>query len=403
MIPYGRQTIVQSDIEAVVRALKSDFLTQGPMLPAFEQEVCSKVGAQHAIGVNSATSALHLACLALGIGPGDTVWTSPNSFVASANCALYCGASVDFVDIDPQTLCLSVENLETKLRECRKSGKPLPKAVIPVHFGGQSCDMPSLHKLAQAYQFHIIEDASHAIGARVHWPHQSESCFVGDCQFSDITVFSFHPVKIITTGEGGMATTNCPQLANRLQKLRSHGITRIPTEMDGETDGDWYYQMLELGLNYRLTDIQAALGLSQLARLDDYVSERQRLAAFYLETLQSVFTRLGVPLPRLQMEPAFSSGARHLFVVRVPRDTRARCFQALRGAGFGVNVHYIPIHCQPFYQKLGFQRTDFPESVRYYEEALSLPLFPGLSERDIESCVTTLAHVMSDPGKPKAG
>lgn len=396
MIPYGRQSISLEDITAVVHTLESDHLTQGPVAPAFEEAVSSKVGAEHAVAVNSATSALHLACLALDVGPGDVVWTSPNSFVASANCARYCGATVDFVDIDPKTLCLSVEKLEHKLKDCRKSGKCLPKVVIPVHFGGQSCDMPALYRLARLFNFSIVEDASHAIGARVIWPGEPNPRFVGDCQFSDISVFSFHPVKIITTGEGGMALTNNPELASRMRRLRSHGITRDRAEMIDKPEGDWYYQMLELGLNYRLTDIQAALGLSQLGRLDDFVYERQRLAAQYVEILQSVFLSLDTPAPGLQVEPSFSKGARHLFVVRVPKEKRGQCFHTLRSSGFGVNVHYIPIPCQPYYRKLGFQPEGFPEALCYYEEGLSLPLFPGLSQENIHSCVLALAKCLSD-------
>ncbi len=397
LIPYGRQSISQEDVESVVRTLESDFLTQGPLVPAFEEAVCSKIGSKYGVAVNSATSALHLACLALGVGPGDVVWTSPNSFVASANCARYCGASVDFVDIDPETLCLSIEKLERKLEDCRKSGKSLPKVVIPVHFGGQSCDMHALHRLGKLFKFSILEDSSHAIGAKVVWPGESSPRFVGDCHYSDISVFSFHPVKIITTGEGGMATTNDPKLASRMRRLRSHGVTRDRDEMIGESEGDWYYQMLELGLNYRLTEIQAALGLSQLGRLDEFVRERQSLARQYIETLHTTFSNPDTPAPGLQTEPSFSMGARHLFVVRVPPEKKGQCFDGLRSAGFGVNVHYIPIPYQPYYRKLGFQPTHFPEALRYYREGLSLPLFPGLSRDHIELCVSALAKCLSDP------
>ena len=380
MIPYGRQEITAEDIDAVVAVLKSDFLTQGPTVPAFEKAVASYCSAGHAVAVNSATSALHIACLALGLGPGDILWTSPITFVASANCALYCGAEVDFVDIDSKTYNLSSERLEEKLKKAAESGK-LPKIVVPVHLCGQPCDMKRIWELSREYGFRIIEDASHAIGAR----YQEEP--VGNCRYSDITVFSFHPVKIITTGEGGMALTNDDALASKMALLRSHGITRDPDQMTHEPDGSWYYQQIELGFNYRMTDIQAALGSSQLARLEQYVGKRRDLSRRYDELLH------GLPLTTPWQHPDGSS-AYHLYPVRLDLsgspERHRQVFECLRARGIGANLHYIPIHLQPFYMNRGYSEGDFPEAEKYYEEAISLPMYPGLSDSEQEEVINSL-------------
>ncbi len=369
MIPYGRQSISEDDIQAVVDVLRSDYLTQGPVVPAFESAVAKYCKAKHAVAVNSATSALHIACLALGVGPGDIVWTSPITFVASANCALYCGAQVDFVDIDPNTYNLSVEQLALKLETAEKQGK-LPKVVIPVHLCGQSCDMSAIFALSQRYGFKVIEDASHAIGGR----YKNEP--VGNCKYSDITVFSFHPVKIITTGEGGMALTNQTLLANRMQQLRSHGITRNAEEMTQMPDGSWYYQQISLGFNYRITDIQAALGLSQMPRLDEFVTKRHEIARQY----DLFFADIPVMTP-WQHPDVYS--AFHLYVIRLPigNKNHREVFESLRAEGVGVNLHYIPIYRQPYYEQFGYNRSDYPEAEKYYAEAISIPIFPSLSNQ----------------------
>ena len=369
-IPYGRQDINQADIDAVVAVLRSDFLTQGPAVGAFQKAVADYCGAQHAVAVNSATSALHIACLALGVGNGDSVWTTPITFVASANCALYCGASVDFVDIDPRTYNLSVERLAEKLALAEKTGN-LPKVVIPVHLCGQPCDMAGIHALSQQYGFKIIEDAAHAIGGK----YKDEP--IGNGRYSDITVFSFHPVKIITTGEGGMAVTNDTTLADQMVRLRSHGITRDPAEMTHATDGPWYYQQLYLGFNYRMTDLQAALGLSQMQRLDEFVAKRHDLAAHY----DKLFENSPVSVP--WQHPDSYSGL-HLYVIRLPQDkgkfNRREVFERLWTNGIGVNLHYIPIYRHPYYARMGFTPTDFPEAERYYAEVITLPMYPTLTK-----------------------
>lgn len=379
-IPYGRQDITEADIEAVVEVLRSDFLTQGPTVPAFEKAVATYCGVKHAMAANSATSALHIACLALGVGPGDYVWTSPITFVASANCARYCGAEVDFVDIDPRTYNMSVERLTEKLAYAETQGK-LPKVVIPVHLCGQPCEMEAIHALSKRYGFQIIEDASHAIGGR----YKGEP--IGNCRYSAITVFSFHPVKVITTGEGGMALTNDSGLAVHLARLRSHGITREAGEMTHAPDGPWYYQQIELGFNYRMTDIQAALGLSQMKRLDEFVAKRHSLAAQYEKLLENV------PVTRPWQHSDGYSGL-HLYVIRLQLDiikaAHKELFERLRIAGIGVNLHYIPVYRQPYYAKMGFNPADFPESERYYKEAISLPMFPGLTDEQQAEVVQRL-------------
>lgn len=370
MIPYGRQDISEADIQAVVDVLRSDFLTQGPAVPAFEKAVAEYCGVQQAVAVNSATSALHLACLALDVGPGDRVWTSPITFVASANCARYCGAQVDFVDIDPRTYNMSVERLAEKLAQAETSGC-LPKVLIPVHLSGQSCDMASIYKLSQRYGFKIIEDASHAIGGKYR------GAPVGNCRYSHITVFSFHPVKIITTAEGGMAVTNDVRLAKRMQLLRSHGITRESSEMTRESDGPWYYQQIALGFNYRMTDLQAALGLSQMQRLDEFVTRRHAIFRRYNERLA------GWPVDTPWQHPESYSGL-HLYVIRLKpgqiRKTHREVFEAMRAVGIGVNLHYIPVYRQPYYEGLGFKSGYCPEAERYYVETISLPMYPSLTE-----------------------
>lgn len=366
-IPYGRQSLDDEDLDAVRQVLCSDWLTQGPAVPRFEQALTRHCGAAHAVAVNSATAALHVACLALGVGPGDRVWTSPNTFVASANCARYCGAEVDFVDVEADTGNMSVAALEQRLEQAARDGT-LPKVVIPVHFAGQSCDMPAIAALAERYGFAVIEDASHAVGGTAHGQ------VVGDCRWSAITVFSFHPVKIVTTGEGGAALTNDPALAARMARLRSHGITRDPAEMEFPNAAPWYYEQVELGFNYRLTDMQAALGASQLRRLDDFVRRRRAIADAYDRELAGIDGV--VPLAR---RPGVQSSW-HLYVVRSPR--RDALFAELRAAGIGVQVHYAPVHCQPYYRRLGFGPGRFPNAEAHGAEALSLPLFPTLSDDD---------------------
>lgn len=384
MIPYGKQEITQEDIDQVIKVLKSDFITQGLKVPEFEAAVSRYCGAKHGLAVNSGTSALHIACLALGVGKDDVVWTSPITFVASANCARYCGAEVDFVDIDPMTYNLCADTLEEKLKLANKNGC-LPKVVIPVHLCGQSCDMKRIRELADVYGFSIIEDACHAIGGKY------EDLPVGCCQYSDITVFSFHPVKIITTAEGGMAVTNNDQLAAKMELLRSHSITRDPEKLHGDSHGPWYYQQLGLGFNYRLTDLQAALGLSQLQRIDTYVDLRQQIAGEYDQLLSG----LPVNLP-FRFSKSYSSF--HLYVVRLRLDeltrSKLQIFSALRSAGVGVHVHYIPVHTQPYYQRCGFVAGTFPEAERYYNEALSLPVFPTLSKEEQQYVAASLSDIL---------
>ncbi len=381
MIPYGKQSIDQADIDAVVEVLNSDFLTQGPKVPEFEQAVANYCGADFGVAANSATSALHIACKALDLGPGDWLWTSPNTFVASANAGLYCGAQVDFVDIDQQTYNLCPQALEDKLIRAENKGN-LPKIVMPVHFAGQSCDMQAIYKLSQKYGFKILEDASHAIGGKyLDRP-------VGSCQFSDITVFSFHPVKIITTAEGGLATTNQPKLAEKMQLLRSHAVTRDESLMDKETEGSWYYQQIELGFNYRMTELQAALGLSQLRHLDKFIENRHQHAVSYDQELE----KLPLQLPWQSID---SYSAYHLYPIVVElTDSSARklLFDYMRSNGIGVNVHYIPVHTQPYYKKMGFNIGDFPNAERYYQRAISIPLFSQMTEKQRYQVVETIQN-----------
>jgi UDP-4-amino-4,6-dideoxy-N-acetyl-beta-L-altrosamine transaminase len=388
MIPYGRQDVTQADIDAVVTVLQSDFLTQGPVVPRFETAVATLVGARHAVAVNSATSALHIACMALGLGPGDILWTVPNTFVASSNCALYCGASVDFVDIDPRTWNMSVERLEEKLEQAQRQQR-LPKVVVPVHFSGQPTEQERISELARRYGFRIIEDASHAIGAaRAGEP-------VGSNRWSDITVLSFHPVKIVTTGEGGMALTNDAALAESLAMLRTHGITRDPARWKNpgaQDQGAWYYEQQVLGYNYRLTEIHAALGISQLGRLEGYVTRRNELARRYDAALA------GLPLQLPFVEPQNRS-AFHLYVVRLlpavlARRSHADVFAALRAQGVGVNLHYIPVHLQPYYQELGFRSGQYPQAEAYAATALTLPLYPTMTEQKQDAVVAALREVL---------
>ena len=382
MIPYGRQHIVDDDVDAVVRTLRSDFLTQGPAVPAFERAVAEYTGAAHAVAVNSATSALHVACMALGLGAGDTLWTSPNTFLASANCARYCGAGVDFVDVDPASYNLSPVALAAKLERAQREGR-LPKAVVAVHFAGESCDMCAIRALSKQYGFAVIEDASHAIGALYAGRP------VGCGEFSDITVFSFHPVKIVTTAEGGMALTNDAELAAAMQLHRSHGMTRDAALMQGESEGPWYYQQVALGYNYRLTDLQAVLGLSQLQRLEIYVARRQAIAERY-DTLLA-----GLPLTRPQ-RAADRRSALHLYPV-VLHDTwrRRQVFEALRAADIGVNVHYIPVHLQPYYRQLnGSGPGDFPHAEAYYAGAISLPIYYTLTDAQQDHVVAALRSAL---------
>ena len=384
-IPYGRQEITDDDIEHVLQVLHSEWITQGPIAPQFEQQVAQYCQAQYGVAVNSATSALHIACLALGLGEGDWLWTSPITFVASANCGLYCGAKIDFVDIDPETYNLCPKALEQKLIAAEKSGR-LPKVVIPVHMAGQSCDLKSIDALAKKYHFKIIEDASHAIGGQyLNQP-------IGQCRFSDITVFSFHPVKIITSGEGGMAVTNNKQYADKMGQLRQHGITRETNQMTEEPDGPWYYQQIDLGFNYRLSDIHAALGLSQLQRLDQYVTIRQTLAARYTEFLADL--PISCPLQHVDCYSAF-----HLYIIRIDRQKNTTShldvFKLLTEKGIGVNLHYIPVHLQPFYQRMGFKQGDFPNAESYYQQAITLPLYPTLTHQQQDQVIAALTEVLA--------
>ncbi|CAH1535364.1 Putative FlmB [Vibrio owensii] len=384
MIPYGKQEISQGDIDAVINVLKSDFLTQGPQVPAFEKALTDYTGVSHALAANSATSALHIACMALGLSEGDWLWTSPVTFVASANCGLYCGAQVDFVDIDPDTYNMCPEALATKLKQAKLENR-LPKVVVPVHLCGQPCDMKAIKALSEEYGFAIIEDASHAIGGRY------QDTVIGSCEYSDITVFSFHPVKIVTTAEGGAALTNNAQLAEKMALFRSHGITRDDALMTEPSHGGWYYQQIELGYNYRMTELQAALGVSQMERLDDFVEARHRLAMRYNDKLSAL------PVVCPYQLPETYSGL-HLYVIRLELDKIAlshrEVFTALLENGIGVNLHYIPVHTQSYYQAMGFKQGDFPQAESYYSEAISLPMFHLMTEEQQDEVVQVLAKVL---------
>ena len=384
MIPYGRQEITQDDIEAVVEVLQSDFLTQGPKVFAFESAVSNHVGAKYALAMNSATSALHVACLALGLKQGDTLWTTPVTFVASANCGLYCGAKVDFVDIDNHTYNISVDALKAKLK-LADAANTLPKILVAVHLCGQPCEMEEIYSLSRKYGFSVIEDASHAIGGK----YKDE--YIGNCAFSDITIFSFHPVKIITTAEGGMALTNDENLHKKMDLLRSHGITRDPSMMTHEPDGPWYYQQIDLGFNYRMTELQAALGISQMTRLNAFIEKRHDLASRYNDLLAN----LPITLP--WQHPDSYSGL-HLYVIRLKLNNISKAhievFKELREKGIGVNLHYIPVHLQPYYQQFGFKYGDFPNAEQYYAEAISLPMFHGMTIEQQDEVVSVLASIV---------
>jgi len=382
MIPYGRQDIQKEDIDAVIDVLKSDFLTQGPIVPRFESGLANIGKCKYATVVNSATSALHIACLALGVSEGDYVWTVPNSFVASANCALYCGANVDFVDIDLKTNNMSIEKLEEKLISAKKAQK-LPKVVIPVHLAGEPCDMAAIKKLSLEYNFKIIEDASHAIGGI----YQGNP--IGSCEYSDVTVFSFHPVKIVTSGEGGAVLTNSTQLDQKLKLLRSHGITRDQKFMCNINEAGWYYEQIALGFNYRMTDIHAALGLSQLSRLEEYINKRHDIANIYDAQFEQ--TRIQKPYRNPNNKSAL-----HLYVVQVDPQKHNYVFHSLRKENIGVNLHYIPIHTQPYYQNLGFSWGDFPNSEAYYKKAISLPIYPKLSKDELNSVIDAVKMYNDD-------
>ena len=386
MLSYGKQSISEDDIQAVVDILRSDFLTQGPSVEQFESKVAMKVGALNAVAVNSATSALHLACLALDLEAGDIVWTSPNSFVASSNCALYCGATVDFVDIDPLSYNMSVEKLDEKLRYAKANGQ-LPKIVIPVHMCGQSCDMDKIHILSKKYGFSIIEDASHAIGGKY------KDDFVGSCKYSDVCIFSFHPVKIITTGEGGMALTNNKNIAEKMRLLRSHGVTRDQQHFvqPAYDDGAWYYQQISLGFNYRMCDIQAALGSSQMDMLDRFIDKRNQIALQYIKGFKDT------PFLELPSVPSDCVSSFHLYIVQIKfsKDlSKSELFKKMKDMGVGLNCHYIPIHTQPYYASLGFNVGDFPVSEQYYQMAVTLPLHPSMSQDDINLVINSLNSIL---------
>lgn len=381
MIYYGKQNIDQKDIQAVVDVLDSDFLTQGPAIEQFERKVAAYCGAKYAVAVTNATSALHIACKAAGLGHGDVLWTSPITFTASANCGRYCGATVDFVDIDNDTYNMSVAALEAKLKVLKETGGKIPKVVVPVHLAGQSCDMERIFKLSHDYGFTVLEDASHAIGA------DYKDTKVGSCKYSDMTVFSFHPVKIITTGEGGMVLTNTEELYKKLVLYRSHGITRDAELMTHEADGPWYYQQIDLGYNYRMTDIQAALGCSQMDRLNEFVARRRYLVDRYNEKLKGL--PIKIPYVINDANPSW-----HLYIARVDFSklsiTKTELFSNMKKKGVMLNLHYIPVHTQPYYEQLGFKKGDFPVSESYYEEAFTLPLYYNLTEEQQDEVINAL-------------
>ena len=392
MIPYGHQDISEEDIEAVVEVLRSDYLTQGPAVPVFEQAICDYTEAKYGVAVNSGTSALHIACLALELGKGDWLWTTPITFVASANCGLYCDAKVDFVDIDPITWNLSAEKLEEKLKEAEREGK-LPKVIVAVHLCGLSCDMEKISNLSKQYGFSIIEDASHALGGQ----YQEKN--IGNGQYSDISTFSFHPIKNITTGEGGMAVTNNPELAEKMRRLRSHGITSDPALMTHSKDGLWYYQQIELGFNYRMSDLHAALGISQLKRLDEFIANRRSIAKRYDQALSG----LSLQLPsKSKTNSEDSSSAYHLYIIRLQnsqgKSDRKILLEALRDKDVQAHVHYIPLHTQPYYQQFGFKEGDFPEAENYYSEAMTLPIYSAMSSIEQDTVVRELKAELQSLG-----
>jgi len=392
MIPYGHQDISEEDIEAVVEVLRSDYLTQGPAVPVFEQVICDYTEAKYGVAVNSGTSALHIACLALELGKGDWLWTTPITFVASANCGLYCDAKVDFVDIDPITWNLSAEKLEEKLKEAEREGK-LPKVIVAVHLCGLSCDMEKISNLSKQYGFSIIEDASHALGGQ----YQEKN--IGNGQYSDISTFSFHPIKNITTGEGGMAVTNNPELAEKMRRLRSHGITSDPALMTHSKDGLWYYQQIELGFNYRMSDLHAALGISQLKRLDEFIANRRSIAKRYDQAL----SELPLQLPsKSKTNSEESSSAYHLYIIRLQnsqrKSDRKTVLEALRDKDIQAHVHYIPLHTQPYYQQFGFKEGDFPEAENYYSEAMTLPIYSAMSNAEQDTVVRELKTELQSLG-----
>lgn len=379
-MPYGRQHITESDIEAVIAVLKSDYITQGPKVPEFESALCAYTGANYGVATNSATSSLHLACLALGVGPGDTVWTSAITFVASANCAEYCGAEVNFVDVEPETFNMDIVDLEKRLVRAEAEGR-LPKIVIPVHMAGQPCDMLEISRLAKKYGFRIIEDASHAVGA------EYLDSKIGSCKYSDITVFSFHPVKIITTGEGGVALTNDLNIAKRMARLRSHGVTRDQSEMSSLPHGAWYYEQSDLGFNYRMTEMQAALGISQLARVNEYVAKRNTISDQYRNLLKAEY--IDKPIVKPNRKSSF-----HLYIIRINASSpkmRNEIFEKLRADGIQVNLHYLPVYRHPYYQnKYGYNPVDFPNAEKYYCQAISIPMFPSLEKGDLAKVARSL-------------
>ena len=392
MIPYGHQDISEENIKAVVEVLRSDYLTQGPAVPAFEQAICDYTEAKYGVAVNSGTSALHIACLALELGKGDWLWTTPITFVASANCGLYCDAKVDFVDIDPITWNLSAEKLEEKLKEAEREGK-LPKVIVAVHLCGLSCDMEKISNLSKQYGFSIIEDASHALGGQ----YQEKN--IGNGQYSDISTFSFHPIKNITTGEGGMAVTNNPELAEKMRRLRSHGITSDPALMTHSKDGLWYYQQIELGFNYRMSDLHAALGISQLKRLDEFIANRRSIAKRYDQALSG----LSLQLPsKSKTNSEDSSSAYHLYIIRLQnsqgKSDRKILLEALRDKDVQAHVHYIPLHTQPYYQQFGFKEGDFPEAENYYSEAMTLPIYSAMSSIEQDTVVRELKAELQSLG-----
>lgn len=382
MISYGKQSISDSDIKSVVDVLRSDLITQGPIVKNFERALCQRVGASHSVVVNSATSALIVACKALGLTSGDILWTSPNSYVASANSAICCGASVDFVDIDKETHNISTEALTQKLIVAEREGK-LPKVLMPVHFAGWPCDMKEIKILADKYGFYVLEDASHALGATYKGSN------IGDCSYSDITVFSFHPVKIITTGEGGAAMTNSEALSHKMRLISNHGVTRDHRLMTTSSEGAWYYEQLEVGYNFRMSDIHAALGLNQLGRLDDFLSSRSRAAEYYYNMLAQL--SLTLPVHEVNYPDAHRSSSHHLYPILVESsDIRRSVFDFLRSRDIGVNVHYLPIYMQPFYRHLGFEEGYCPVAEDYYKRAISLPLYPDLSTGQLDTVVSAV-------------